>query len=90
MMFLLYYYDNRFVNIEFDYSNIKLFLVFVVMDHSPHRDDYDHDVTEDCSEFHDFLLGNKKLLKHIHSSEKYLPKESKTVILNTQKYKKVY
>ena len=40
--------------------------------------------TEKCSEFHDFLLGNKNLLKHIHWSEKYLPKESKTVILNTQ------
>ncbi|CAI6372912.1 unnamed protein product [Macrosiphum euphorbiae] len=43
-----------------------------------------HFFTEDCSGFHDFLLGNKKLLKHIDSSEKYLPKESKTVILNTQ------
>lgn len=46
-MFLLYYYDNRFVSIEFDYSNIKLFLVFVVMNHSPHRDDYDNDVATD-------------------------------------------
>lgn len=36
-----------------------------------------HFFTENCSEFHDLLLGNKKLLKHIHSSEKYLPKESK-------------
>jgi len=34
-----------------------------------------HFFTKNCSEFHDFLLGNKKLLKHKHSSEKYLPKE---------------
>ncbi|KAL4097719.1 hypothetical protein QTP88_022444 [Uroleucon formosanum] len=31
-----------------------------------------HYFTENCSEFHDFLLGNKKLLKQIHTSEKYL------------------
>uniref|UniRef100_A0A2S2N9H4 HAT C-terminal dimerisation domain-containing protein n=1 Tax=Schizaphis graminum TaxID=13262 RepID=A0A2S2N9H4_SCHGA len=34
-----------------------------------------HFFTENCSEFHDFLLGNKNLLKNIHSSEKYFPKE---------------
>lgn len=47
MLFLLYYYDSRFVCIEFDYSNIKLILIFVVMDHSPHRSDYDHVVVTD-------------------------------------------
>jgi len=45
-LFLLYYYDNWSVCIEFDYLNLKIFLLFFIIDHNSHKGDGNYDMKD--------------------------------------------